>query len=439
LKKILLIIIFFLIALSDTARAQIIIRDTEIENYLKDYSKGIFVSAGLNADSVKIILLQDNSPNAFVAGGMNIFINTGLIDLTDSPEELIGVIAHETGHISAGHLSRVGEEIANAKMNSLYALLLATVVGVGVGSSEAGVGILAGANETNNRSFLHYSRIQEGVADQIALRCLDENKISAEGFSSFLNKLEEQSLLPSSAQAEYLNTHPLSTSRIKAIKDHIENTNINNIEKLNDYKFKIIKEKIKGYIYPRRTIFQYKDTNDLDKLYALSIAQYRIGELKNAIDNINKLINKENNNPFLYEIKGQMLRKNGNIKESIISYKKADSMIFSPLIKIEYARVMLESGDNNYLDLIISNLNQALQYEGQSVNTWQLLANAYERSGNESLFRLSQAEADFLNYDFSKAKFNAKKAKDIFEKEKKACQRCTDIVEFIESKESSKK
>lgn len=437
MKKIIYTILF-LTSFIFTAEAKTIIRDTEIERYLKDYSHDIFISAGLNPSNVKIIIIQDDSPNAFVAGGMNIFIHTGLIDLCDTPEELIGVIAHETGHISGGHLARVGDELESTKNNALYSLILATVVGVGSGDASAGAAVFTGATETSKRKLLHYSRTQEATADQNAFRFLDKNHISSKGLLTFLEKLEKQSLLPESSQAEYLSTHPLSSSRLEAVKSNLKQKTDKTIV-LEKEKFDIIKEKIKGYNHPRKVVRTYKDVRSFEKLYALTISQYRIGETNNSLNNLQKLIKQHSNNPYLYELKGQILRENGQIEEAIQAYKKANSLTSAPLIKIEYSRSMLDSGKSKYFKTIISNLTQALQQERQSVNAWKLLANAYKKSKNESMFRLSQAEADLLMGDSSKAKFNAEKASKIMKSEKKSCQRCLDIVEFIDQETNKKK
>ena len=100
---------------------------------------------------------------------------------------------------------------------------------------------------------------------------------------------------------------------------------------------------------------------------------------------------------------------------------------------------MLDTGKSKYLNKAINNLYQALQEERQSISAWQLLATAHKRMGDEALFRLSQAEADFLSYDLNKAKYNAEKAKELLKTEKKACQRCQDIVDFIEQQKSKNK
>ena len=99
------------------------IRDAEIERILRGYSEPLFTAAGLDAKSVNLYIIKDESLNAFVAGGQNVFINTGMITTLKSPNELKGVIAHETGHISGGHLVRGMDAMGKAQVPMVIGML----------------------------------------------------------------------------------------------------------------------------------------------------------------------------------------------------------------------------------------------------------------------------------------------------------------------------
>jgi predicted Zn-dependent protease len=269
------------------------------------------------------------------------------------------------------------------------------------------------------------------------MRYLEKNNISTEGLLTFMEKLDKNSLLPESAQAEYLRTHPLSKNRIEIIKNR---TNISNKEnkKLDRFKFNIIKNKIYSFLNPRQVLSKIKPPKSFIEKYSLLIAYYRTGDSKKALNIIDTLIKQQNNNPYLYELKGEILRDFGQINKAILAYKEADKRTSSALIKTELATAMSEANNSAYDNKIIELLNQSLRIEKNSLSSWRLLSKTYKKQGNEGLFRLSQAEADLLTRDFVKAKFNAQKAEKILKEKQKTCQRCKDIVSFIEKQSKIK-
>ncbi len=154
------------------------VRDAEVENTIQIFAKPLFVAAGLDPASVKIHLVKDDKLNAFVAAGQNIFLNTGLITKTEGAGALIGVIAHETGHIAAGHLVRTREAFDNATAQSILGMILGGVAALG-GRADVGTAILRGTQQSGLRTFLHFSRTQEAVADRAAARFLETTGQSA--------------------------------------------------------------------------------------------------------------------------------------------------------------------------------------------------------------------------------------------------------------------
>ena len=190
------------------------IRDSEIEATIRSYATPLFQAAGLNPDAIDIYIRKDDQINAFVAGGQNMFLNSGFILSTRSPLEVIGVIAHETGHISGGHLARTSDIIANASKTALVSTILGLATAVASGNAGAGAAIALGGTNVAERSFLQYSRTQESAADQAALTYLDATGQSSVGLVDFLGTLEDQELLSTSRRSPYLSTHPLTRDRI---------------------------------------------------------------------------------------------------------------------------------------------------------------------------------------------------------------------------------
>src|SRR5581483_7478503 len=190
-----------------------LIRDAEVEETIRAYADPLFTVAGLDAQAIKVHLIQNDQINAFVAPGMNMFINTGLLMRADSPNQVIGVIAHETGHIADGHLVRIQDELHDATVESIAALLLG--IGAGIASGNAGVGMGAATigQGIATRDLLKYSRTQEASADQAGMRFLDETHQSSRGLLQFFRKLEGEEYLFGEDQDPYLQTHPLTRDR----------------------------------------------------------------------------------------------------------------------------------------------------------------------------------------------------------------------------------
>ncbi|MBD3660907.1 MAG: M48 family metalloprotease, partial [Arenibacter algicola] len=199
---------------------RIIIRDAEIENIIRSFSVPLFEAAGLDPRNVRIRLVQDNSLNAFVAGGQNIFIHTGLIFKAGGPDGLIGVIAHETGHIEGGHLVRTRAAIRESSMIQTIGTILGTAAAVAAKRTDVGQAVIMGSQSAGARTFLKYSRTQESGADQAAMRLLDATGRSGKGLEEFLGTLEDQAILSDRFQDPYVRSHPITTQRIDAIRAH---------------------------------------------------------------------------------------------------------------------------------------------------------------------------------------------------------------------------
>ena len=205
----LLLFLVFTVLCPGQVRAQgmILIRDAEIERALRVYSTPIFQSAGLTPEAIRFYLIQDDVINAFVAGGSNIFIHTGLIMASDTPEMLIGVLAHETGHIAGGHLIKGTEALADARTKTLVSSLLAGVAGI-AGGANVGAAVASAGMHVAEQGFLAHTRAHEEAADQAALGYLDANRIPAEGMLQMFELLRGLEHRRFGADNPYMRTHP---------------------------------------------------------------------------------------------------------------------------------------------------------------------------------------------------------------------------------------
>ena len=382
-----------------------IIRDTEIEFALRAWSTPIWRAAGLNPDAIKVVLVDSPDLNAFVAGGDNIFVFTGLIAAAKNPGELIGVIAHETGHIAGGHLIQGREALKRAS----YETMLATILGIGAaaaGGGDAGRAIMMGGRGAAMSGFLAHSRVQESSADQAALKFMEAAHDNPKGLESLLNTLKSQELLPQSQQSGYLRTHPLTGDRIEAMKIGVAKSQYLDTAYAPEMieQFERIKAKLAGFTSPERVEWMYSDKDtSTPALYARAIAAYRRSEKDTALTLINKLLEREPKDPWFHEIKGQMLRDFGQIDEAVESYRRAITL--SPdaaLVRIDLAQVLIEMPGNHYTEAE-KNLEAALVKEPKSTQIQHLFATIYGRAGDEPRARYHLAEEAALKGDTKEA------------------------------------
>ena len=416
-----------------SAKGMSLIRDAEIENTIRDFATPIFKAAGLNPDDVDIYLVQDDSLNAFVAGGQNIFINTGLITKTESASELIGVLAHETGHIQGGHLVTTRDAHEKSRLKGLIGAVIGVAAAIGSGRADVGAAVVAGGQEIGIRSFLQYSRAQESSADQAALRLLEETKQSSEGTLVFLEKMGGQELLNAARQDPYLQTHPLTRERISAVRAHVKRSPYTNtpIPAPIEEKHRRMVAKLNGFIdNPSRTLYTYKESDQSTvALYARTIALYRKPRIKEALAGIEALLSREPDNPYFHELKGQILFENGRGTEAIAPYRKSVSLLgSSSLLRLGLARALIETNDNKNLDEAITHLTFALKKEPQSAFAWNQLAIAEGRKGDMAPSFLALAEEARIRRNIPKAKYYAERAEKMFPRGSAGWIRARDIL-----------
>jgi predicted Zn-dependent protease len=372
------------------------IRDAEIEGDIRLFVTPIFTTAGLDASAVHIYLVNDPRINSFVAGGQNVFINTGLLTRSQNPNQVIGVIAHETGHIAGGHLLRSQEELRNATIKGIIAMVL----GAGAAAAAHGEGagaVLAGGAGVSQRSFLAYSVEQEARADQAALGFLDKTQQSAQGLLDFFRKLETEELLAAVRQDPYLRTHPLTQERVNYVAAHVAQSRFSGAPDKPEFieMHHRILAKLNGFLNPPgQTLAQYKESDtSVAGRYARAIAYYRIPNLAKALPLIDGLIQEEPKNPWFYEMKGQMLFENAKVADAIAPYDEAVRLQpDTPLLRVELAQVQIESGRPELNKAALANLKEAVRFEDQDGNAWHFLAVAYGRENDIGMSALSLAE-----------------------------------------------
>ena len=370
-----------------------ILRDAEIENDLRTMAAPIFRAAGLVPKDVAIYLVQDSQINSFVVGGQAIFINTGLILRAKTPNQLIGVIAHETGHIAGGHVVRTKEALHNAQVESIIAMAVALGASVAGRSSAP----MLGAAGVGERSFLRFSVAQEATADHAALTYLDRSGQSARGLLKFFEIMQTEEMLSGDRQEPWVRTHPFSQQRAEYVRRHVESSRYSDAPdppgsaELLD----MVQLKIRAFLDPPgTTLANYPESDrSLKARYARAIANYRIPKLDIALPLVDGLIRDYPDNPYFRELKGQMLFENGRIREAMQPYEQAVKMAPNePLLRISLSQAYIESGEASLNKRAIAYLNDASRAEGKESQVWHFLAVAYGRDNQFGMAALSLAE-----------------------------------------------
>lgn len=392
-----------------------LIRDAEIENIIRGYATPIFHAAGLVSDAVEIHLVRDDRLNAFVAGGQRLFINTGLLMRAESANQVIGVIAHECGHIAGGHLARVQDELRNAEIKSILAAIVGVAVGVSTGNGGAAGTIMAGGRGAALTDLLRYSRAQESAADAAALKYLDATGQSARGMDQFLRILQTDIRMQGGRESPYLSSHPLTADRISAIENHMALSRYTNVKPPHKQvvQFQMMRAKLVGFLQPLDHVLrQYPETDtSAPARYARSIAYYLKGNLAVALPLVDSLIAEQPDNPYFYELKGQMLFENGRLKDALAPYRKSVELAPNePLLRVGLARTQVETGDAALLEPAKVNLDAAASREPQLREIWRLITVVNGRLGKMGETALAQAEYELLGGDLAAARTHADRA-----------------------------
>ena len=391
-----------------------IIRDAEIENFLEEISHPIFSEANLNLNSVDIYIFNDKSINAFVACGQKIFVNTGLIQSFETPSMLRGVMAHETGHIAGGHLARSDEALERAQTPMIVGLLLGIGAAI-AGDGDAAQALLLGSQQIAQGMVAKYSRSQESAADQAAIKYLEGIKKSSNGMLEVLYKFANQEALSSNRQSVRVRSHPISRDRIRSLEQKVNKSQFIN-ERDNEkilFQYKMIQAKLDGFLNNPNDVIRKakKDSSLIFNKYSLAVAYYRKALLKESLSVLNEMINQYPNNPWFYELKGQVLYESGKIRESIIPYRKSLSISPNePLLMVALATALNALENKSNAIEAISLLKKSLMHDQKNTQTWFQLAISYSRINDIGNAELASAERHFLTGNVKMASFHAKKS-----------------------------
>ena len=407
-----------------------LIRDTEIEETLRLDSAPLFKAAGLESETIRILLLGSKDLNAFAGPGvMGVF--TGLILETKTPNELQGVIAHEVAHLAGGHSAR-SEEGAQAGLKPFLLTMGLGVLAALAGNVEAGAILAANASFFGALGAMGYSREQESRADQAGATYLESAGLSGKGLVTFFENLRYQEVFSEARRFAYFRTHPLSSDRIEALRarvgklSHLET--VDTPESLSRHA--IMKAKLQGFINPNLAVVKCAEPKaDYPTRYACAIAQYQLKEPDRALKLIEALLKEQPDNPYLWELKGQILFEFGRTAEAEAPQRRSVALKpDAPLLRVNLGQTLIALPEPAKIDEGIHELKTALDQDDENSIAWRLLAQAYDSRSRDGLARYATAEYNYIEGDRRQALIFALRARDLLERNTPEWRRANDIV-----------
>jgi predicted Zn-dependent protease len=403
-----------------------LIRDAETEQLLRDYTHPVLKQAGLAQQKIQIVIINDRAFNAFVADGRRIFVNAGALMESQSPNQIIGVLAHETGHIAGGHLSRLRDQLATVQTASIIAMLLGLGAmaagarsGAGSGLGQAGMAALTAPQEAMRRTLLAYQRSQEEQADRAAVKLLTATGQSAKGMHDTFKRFAEQIMFSSRLVDPYVQSHPMPTERVAALAELARSSPYWDKKDSPDLQARhdMMRAKLSGFMERPDTVARRYPASDtsLPARYARAIAAYRHADPRSALGQIDALIQAQPNNPYFHELKGQALLESGRPGDAIAPLRRAAHLAPTPaLIQMMLAQALIASNDPRHVEEAIPLLQAALVREPDAPDGYTQLAMAYGRKGDLAQADLASAQAAFARGDGRTARELATRAKTRF-------------------------
>lgn len=403
-----------------------LIRDAETEQLLREYTQPILRAAGLAQQNVHVVIINERTFNAFVADGKRIFVNAGALMEAQTPNQIIGVLAHETGHIAGGHLSKMREQLANATTQSIIAMLLgvgAMVAGARSGSNSglgaAGSAIMSGPQQAIQRSLLAYVRAQEEQADRAGVKFLTATGQSAKGMYDTFKRFADQMLFMSGQIDPYVQTHPMPVERVAALEELARSSPYWDKKDSVELQLRhdLMRAKLYGFMERPDTVARRYPASDtsLPARYARAISSYRHADLHDATAQIDALIQAQPNNPYFHELKGQALLEAGHAAAAIAPLRRAVQLAPNPaLIQVLLGQALVAANDPKLADEAVSTLRTAMVREPEVPEGYTQLAMAYGRKGDLAQADLASAQAAAARGDMKTARSLATRAKTRF-------------------------
>lgn len=416
-----------------------VVRDAEIEALVRDYSRPIFKAAGLSKAGIQIVLVNDKSFNAFVAG-RRMFINTGALMQAETPNEIIGVIAHEAGHLAGGHQQRLRDQLERAKTMAIIAGLLGAGAIVAGGASDnrglagAGIGLATGGSEVARRSLLSYQRGEEMAADRSAITYLDATGQSGKGMLATFKRFQSALSLSGARVDPYRVSHPMPQDRISNLQTLIERSP--NYGKADSaalqQRHDMMRFKIAAYTQGQAAASRMiaKNPGTLAAKYGDAQVTYLYGNLRSAQSKADALVKAQPGNPYFHELRGDILMKVGRPKEAAAAYGKAIQLdpAKSGLLPVMQGQALLAIGTPDAVKQAVAQINKGLERDRENISAYRYLAQAQGMLGNVAEAELATAEGHYYSGAYRDAAVFAARAQTRLKPGSPAWLRAQDII-----------
>lgn len=416
-----------------------VVRDAEIEALVRDYSRPIFNAAGLSKAGIQIVLVNDKSFNAFVAG-RRMFINTGALMQAETPNEIIGVIAHEAGHLAGGHQQRLRDQLERAKTMAIIAGLLGAGAIVAGGASDnrglagAGIGLATGGGEAARRSLLSYQRGEEIAADRSAITYLDKTGQSGRGMLTTFKRFQSALSLSGARVDPYRVSHPMPQDRISNLQTLIQKSP--NYDKADapalQQRHDMARFKIAAYTQGQAAASRMiaKSPGTLAAKYGDAQITYLNGNPRSALTKADALIKAQPNNPYFHELRGDILMKAGRPKEAAAAYGKAIQLdsAKSGLLPVMQGQALLALGTPDAVKQAVAQINRGLERDRENISAYRYLAQAQGMLGNVAEAELATAEGYYYSAAYRDAAVFAARAQTRLKPNSPAWMRAQDII-----------
>jgi predicted Zn-dependent protease len=416
------------------------IRDAEIEQLMRDYTQPILRVAGLRQQDVRVVIINDKSFNAFVMDAHRIFVNSGALMEATTPNQLIGVFAHETGHIVGGHLSKMRQELAHAQTAAIIAMLLglgAVVAGARSGNlstGDAGMAVISAPQSYLQHTLLSYQRAQEEQADRAGVRFLTMTGQSAKGMYDTFKRFADQGMFSARYIDPYAQNHPMPQERMAALAELVKTPYWGKKDPPElQFRHDMMRAKLYGFTQRPDSVLRHYPMSDtgMPARYARAITAFRFNDLRTALAQIDGLIESMPTYPYFHELKGQALLEGGHPAEAIAPLRRAVELAPSPaLIQIMLAQAMIATNNAKMAAEAIPLLRAAIVKEPESTDAYEHLAMAFGRKGDLADADLASAQAAFARGDNRTARELAGRAKTRFPVGSPGWIRADDIVAF---------
>lgn len=398
------------------AAAQSILRDAETEALLHDMAAPLIAAAGLNPNNVDVVVINDSSLNAFVAGGQVVYLHSGLLNAATTANEVQGVIAHELGHITGGHVISDGGSKAAGNI-SILSLLLG-VAAAAAGAGDAAMGVIMAGQQAALGKYLSFSRSQESAADAAGAQYLSKAGITGRGSVEFFKKLQNMEFrygYTRTPDNEFYRTHPMTGDRIATLQDTYERDPAYNapLDPKLEARFQRAKAKLFGYLgEPAQVMRTFPETmTDVPARYARAYAWHRQAFPEKALAEADALLAKAPNDPYFLELKGQILLETGKPAEALDALRRATELSGNqPLIATIFGHALIATENPQNFAEAQQVLKNAVARDRENPFAWYQLGVVYAANGDLARAHLASAEQQVMNWQMPQALRSAQAA-----------------------------